>query len=269
MQWCSRANSPGTVVPRTFSSPLSSPSPLLLEADAPLFPAHRHCAALTALVRERFAEAAPTGRRRRYGRSQPVWSPGDAADTLYVLDRGAVEVTRRGPENREVLLRTVEPGEPFGELCFCAENGGRRASTAAATAESEVLEVGLRDLLGALQRSGEALLDLVVAVCERLVDLEARAEVLAQRGAEPRLARLLLHLAHTQRRGRAGGDTAALYVTQRDLARLAAMSRSHVSVVLGRFRERGLVDYAPGRALVVDVPAIQALVNNGNGTQKD
>jgi CRP-like cAMP-binding protein len=87
-----------------------------------------------------------------------------------------------------------------------------------------------------------------------LADAESRIEVLSHRRAKARLGRLLLQLAA------AGGVTSStregeikLPVRHDDLARMAAMTRPHVSVTMGKLRDRGLVHYDRGSQLTVDV----------------
>ena len=226
---------------------MASPPPIL-------FATHDGCEALTETITHALADVLRAGPARRYGRSDRVWERGDPADAVFFLHLGAVEVSM----GDGLLMHRVAPGEPFGMLCLCAEGGGRRPSVACAVADSEVTSLGLPDVLAHLQRSPSVLLGVLASLCERAVEAEARAEILTHRDAEGRLARLLLHLARVEQA--AGDGTARLALTHDQIARLAAMSRAHVSVVLGSFRDRGLVDYAPGRPLVPDVDALRALV---------
>lgn len=238
-------------VPLTNSPCMDSPLPLI-------FPTHDGCEALTGTVVNALGDALRAGPTRRFSKGETIWTRGDVADAVFFLHLGAVEVSRGGPGARGLLLHRASPGEPFGMLCLCAEGGGVRPSTACATADSAVTSLGLAEVLGHLQRSPRALLGVVGGLCARAVEAEARAEILTHRDAEGRLARLLLLLARTE--PGTGDGPARITLTHDQMARMAAMSRSHVSVVLGRFRERGLVDYTPGRPLTVDLAALHALV---------
>jgi len=224
---------------------------------SPLLTLHRACEDLSALLREHLREGGWVGELVNKRNGQDFWRPGDPADAVYVLERGAVEVTS-GPGAGRVLLRRVHAGEPFGELCVCGERGGRRGSRAAAVGNSEAVRVGLSDFLTAAQRSRPLLNAIVATMCDRLADAEARAEILAERDAELRIAGLLLHL--TRKEGGGRGARRAIYLSHAQIARMAAMSRSHTTVVLGRLRERGLLTYAPNRPLVVDLEALDALL---------
>ncbi|MGI9166925.1 MAG: LysR substrate-binding domain-containing protein [Pyrinomonadaceae bacterium] len=59
-------------------------------------------------------------RTRRFEKGADVWRPDDRADSIFFLLSGQVAVIVGDVEGKEVALRVVEAGEPFGELCFCA-----------------------------------------------------------------------------------------------------------------------------------------------------
>src|SRR5207248_2786885 len=95
-------------------------------------------------------------------------------------------------------------------------------------------------------------------LCFRLTEAEHRVEVFAHRGADQRLGRLMLRLGSLGSRDRRhdGKDTITLSLSHNDLARMAGMSRSHVTVTLGRLRRRGIVRYRREGPPRVDVPAL-------------
>lgn len=96
-------------------------------------------------------------------------------------------------------------------------------------------------------------------MCLQLTDAEHRVEVFAHRGAEQRLGRLMLRLGEAAGVLRGHGDrtnTVTLSVSHNELAKLAGMSRSHVTVTMGRLRRRGLVRYRREGPLRVDVSAL-------------
>ena len=202
------------------------------------------------------------GRVRRYRKGMDVWRPDDRADSVFFLRRGQVAVMVGDARGSEVIVRVVGAGEPFGELCFCSARGDVRGTSARAVVESAAVEIKLKDFLGYLQENRDALTALVFTMCERLTQAEHRIEVLAHRGAEERLGNLLLQLAGVRGRAGAGGKgEVVLPVSHEELAQMAAMSRPHVTITMGRFRRRGLVRYGHGRPLVVDVPALKSFLN--------
>jgi len=118
------------------------------------------------------------------------------------------------------------------------------------------------DFMDYVLTSREVLAAFIFTFCIRLSDAERRIEILANRGAEERLGRLLLHLAASRRENISEpvemvGEV-ALPVSHDELAQMAAMSRPHVTHTMGKLRHRRLVRYERGRPLVVDVPALRA-----------
>ncbi len=223
--------------------------------DTPKFPHHRDCEGLTGITLDHLPNDGSLGRVRRYAKGTHLWESDDPADRIYFLRRGRVAIMTATPEHRPVLLRTIEAHQPFGELCLCTTRARTRGNTAAALTACEAIEIKLSHLLSYLRENREALEALLYSFCLRLTDTEHRVEVMAHRGAEQRLGRLMLRLgtsgARIDRR-----NTVTLSVSHNELAQIAGMTRSHVTVTLGRLRRRGLVRYEREGPLRVDVPAL-------------
>ena len=149
-------------------------------------------------------------------------------------------------------MRVVQPGEPFGELCFCATTDSRRHSFSRARVDCSVLEISSDDFYAFVQNNRQVLLALTYTFCVRLSTAEQRLQALTHRDAEGRLGRVLVSLATGS-----GADPNAAQVlvriTHQELAHMAAMNRAHVTVTLGKFREQGLVAYERGRPLAVNI----------------
>jgi len=226
--------------------------------DTPKFPHHRDCEALTGITLDHLPRDGSLGRVRRFAKGAYVWQSDDAADRIYFLRSGRVVVTTEKPDERPVVLRTIEPEQPFGELCICSVRTGVRGTTACALVASEAYEIKLTNFLGYLHQNRAALDALMFTLCLRLTDAEHRIEVMAHRGAEQRLGRLLLRLATSRgRKGRNGRrETVAVSVSHKELAALAGMSRPHVTVTMGRLRRRGLVRYEREGLVHCDVASL-------------
>jgi CRP/FNR family transcriptional regulator, cyclic AMP receptor protein len=225
---------------------------------SPRFPHHRDCDALTGITLEHLPRDGSLGRIRRYAKGADIWRSDDAADRVFFLRRGRVAVLTGSPDERPVVLRTVEVDQPFGELCLCTARTRTRGTTARAVVASEVVEIKLSQFLAYLRRSPEAVDALLCTLCLRLTEAEHRVEVFAHRGAEQRLGRLMIRLGNAGTRARRGGprETVTLSMSHNELAQMAGMTRSHVTVTMGRLRRLGLVRYRREGPLRVDVPAL-------------
>lgn len=231
--------------------------------DEVKFSNHLPCNALTGLTLDHLPEDGSVGRIRHFDKGADIWRPDDRADRIYFLRRGQVVVMSGDSEGNEVIMQVIGRGEPFGELCFCSQEKGLRHTTARAVVESEALEVRYSDFVSYLQKNAGALMNFTFTLCERLSEMKLRVGVLAHRGAEERLGRLLLQLAAPPGQQHAEGtNEVPLHVGHEELAKMAAMNRSHVSVTMGKLRKRGLIRYERNRPLVVDVPALTTYLTN-------
>ncbi len=226
--------------------------------NIPPLPDHRDCEILTGLTAENVPRDNSLGRLRHYRKGGNVWKPDDRSDSIFFLQNGQVAIVSGDRVGREVVFGVVEAGQPFGELCFCApEKHFLRGNYARATVKSEVLEIKLDDFLSFLQTSRDLLQAFTFTFCCRLSDCQRRVEFLVYRGAEERLGRVLLYIAST--RGKPddalSGQT-VLPVSHDELAQMAAMSRPHATVTMGKLRRRGLVNYERGKPLTVDTEAL-------------
>jgi len=226
------------------------------------FPEHRTCVTLTELSTEQLPRDGSIGRRRKFRNGAAVWQPEDRADRIYFLERGEIEIFSGDANGRDLLLQIVKPSEPFGELCFCAEEGGLRRTFARACADAVVVEIAYDVFVAYLRRTPDAVTSLVCTLCLRLTDCETRSEVLAHRGAQERLGRLLLQLAGKGVKTKKRTDDVVVHATHVELARMAAMSRPHVTLTLGHFRERGLIRYSRGAPLAIRREALSAYLEN-------
>lgn len=226
--------------------------------DTPRFPHHRDCEALTGITLDHLPRDGSLGRVRRFAKGAFLWRPDGAADRIYFLRKGRVVVSTAKPHERPVALRTIEPNQPFGELCLCSVRAGVRGTTASAVVASETFEIKLIQFLNYLRQNRPVIEAMMFTLCLRLTDAEHRIEVMAHRGAEQRLGRLLLRLASSPgRKGSLGmRDTVAVSVSQTELAQLAGMSRPHVTVTMGRLRSRRLVQYERESLVRVDVTGL-------------
>ena len=222
------------------------------------FPPNQHtdCETLSELTIEHLPHDGSLGRIFGHRKNSYIWMPDDRSDKIYFLQKGQIVILFSDAEGHETIVQNVDEGKTFGELCFCGRYD-KRGSTARAVADSETVAVTLVDFMDYMQTNREVLAALVWTYCVRLADAQRRVEILANRGAEERLAHLLLHLAVTKNQKYGAttreNDKVVLELSHNDLAQMAAMSRPHVSVTMNKLREKGFVEYARNLPLTVNM----------------
>jgi CRP-like cAMP-binding protein len=73
-----------------------------------------------------------------------ICQEGERGDSLFVISRGEVAITRQTPGGREVHVRNLKDGDFFGEFGFFIDQ--KRHATVKAMTECEVLEISRNEL---------------------------------------------------------------------------------------------------------------------------
>ncbi|MDR7522453.1 MAG: Crp/Fnr family transcriptional regulator [Armatimonadota bacterium] len=219
------------------------------ERDLFVFYAHHECRVLTESVMEHLPGPPARGRVVRVPRGELVYAMGDPTGVVFFLRRGRVAISVLSPAGREQRLQVVEPGEMFGELCFC--NVRARQDQATALADCEVVAMRMDDLLAALMATPEGTAAVLGTLCARLADAQALIQRLAFHTVPQRIGLLLLGLAKAQAPGRDGGRLIPRPPTHEEIAHSVSASRELVSTTLSGFRRLGLVRYRRRSAMVV------------------
>ncbi len=84
-----------------------------------------------------------------FEKGQKVIAQGDAGDTLFVIESGAVRVLRKGGEGMEEIAR-LSAGQHFGEMALIDEE--RRSATVEAIEHSELIKIERGDLQSLLAK---------------------------------------------------------------------------------------------------------------------
>jgi CRP/FNR family transcriptional regulator len=197
------------------------------------------------------------GISRVYPKRATIWTPETHISSVYFLRRGHVCIIVRDERCREIIVRLVRPGEPFGLTCFAPAPLDARRTTAQAIVQSEVVEIP-SDAFVAFVRNNEPLTRALLAtLSERLAYAEERVRIVANHDAEDRLCALLDQLG--RRHGRPSGgnpEMLRIHFTHAELAELSGLNRAHVSTVMGRLRDKGVVTYGRNTPLVVNTRAL-------------
>lgn len=96
---------------------------------------------------------------RNYRSGEVVFVEGDIGRALFILESGKVELTRKGADDKPVLLYTLKPGEFFGEMALLESLPRSATATAVEPARMHLLyRTKLDALLHSHPRIGVAIM---------------------------------------------------------------------------------------------------------------
>jgi len=185
-----------------------------------------------------------------------VFREGDPGDTCYVIRSGAVRVTRRHSDGRQIALADLRSGDIFGELAMF---GGE---TRSATVEVVEATDGVALLAGDLRRTIVAHPEMAVAMLAALADrIRAANERLARQTfqtVEGRVASALLGQvdALTDDGDEEAPREVLIRATQAQIAQLSGASRESASRFLAKLERAGVITTGRGKILVHEPAAL-------------
>ena len=175
----------------------------------------------------------------KYGRSETIFTQGDACDDVLYIRNGGVKLSVLSKRGREAVVAMLGAGDFFGEECLAGlEN---RIGNATAITPSVIVRVG-KAKMARLLHSRHAISDRFIShVLSRHIRMEEDLLDSLFTSSEEQLAAALLRLAGYGTRT----ELARLRATiSRDtLAGMVGLTNARVHVLLNKFKKLGFIDY--------------------------
>jgi CRP-like cAMP-binding protein len=185
------------------------------------------------------AEAEPRSLRR----GDVLFSEGDEAAELFVVESGRLAMANRSPDGRESVLALMEPGDLFGEMPLF--DGQPRSADARALEPSLVHAVPYVMLREVLQGQPILLWGVVEMLARRLRTMDVALADAVFLDVTGRTAKRLLELA-------GDADEFLLPITQEELAGLVGASRERVNKAISSFIRLGWIDQRERRYRILN-----------------
>jgi CRP/FNR family transcriptional regulator, cyclic AMP receptor protein len=175
-------------------------------------------------------------------KKQVIYAQGDAADSVFYIQKGQVKLTVVSKIGREATIGLLSEKNFFGEGALAGQT--LRMGSASAITDCEILRIDRKAMMVALHRE-HAFSDMFVAyLLARNIRYEEDLVDQLFNSSEKRLARVLLLLAHFGKEG--VPETVVPKISQETLAEMVGTTRSRVSFFMNRFRKLGFIHYAGG-----------------------
>src|ERR1700748_1227912 len=168
-----------------------------------------------------------------------VFSQGDAADTVFYIQKGRIKVLVVSEQGKEAVVGIMEPGQFFGEGCL---NGHPlRIATTRAMEESVITSITKAAMIATLRTEPKFSQLFMAYLLARNSRIEEDLIDQLFNSSEKRLARLLLLLANFGKE--ASAQPIRVNISQETLAEMIGTTRSRVSFFMNKFRKLGFVSY--------------------------
>jgi CRP-like cAMP-binding protein len=171
---------------------------------------------------------------------QAFFSQGNAADSVFYLQKGRAKLTVVSKNGKEATITLLATGDFVGEESIAGALGLRLA-TATAITTCVALKIEREEMIRVMHEEhsfSDLFLKFLLARSMR-----TQADLIDQlfNSSEKRLARILLLMAEFGKPGEP--ETLIPQITQETLAEMIGTTRSRVSFFMNRFRKLGFIEY--------------------------
>ncbi len=190
-----------------------------------------------------FASGASLGGKvSHYRDKEGIYEQGMRAYTLFYIQEGGVRLTSQAHNQASAVTAILGVGDFFGELCLAGYP--LRMSTAVALTASSIRTIKKQEMLQLLRKKNKTSNALVAYLLSSVKKYQDHVAHLLTSSAEERLARVLLRLAHLDKKGPAFVEIPIL--SHQVLAEMVGTTRPRVNLFMNRFRKKGFIDYDGG-----------------------
>jgi CRP/FNR family cyclic AMP-dependent transcriptional regulator len=171
---------------------------------------------------------------------QTFFCQGDAADSVFYLQKGRARVTVVSQNGKEATITLLSPSDFIGEESL-ATIQGMRLATASAVNSCSALKITRNEMIRVMHDE-PAFADIFFKFLLAR-SMRTQADLVDQlfNSSEKRLARILLLMAEFGKPGEP--ETFIPPITQETLAAMIGTTRSRVSFFMNRFRKLGFISY--------------------------
>jgi CRP/FNR family transcriptional regulator, cyclic AMP receptor protein len=174
-----------------------------------------------------------------FRKDQVVFAQGDAADTVFYIQKGRVKVVVISEQGKEAVVGILGSGQFFGEGCM---NGhSLRIATTTALEDCLITAITKTAMLAVLHDQPTFSEVFMAYLLTRNSRIEEDLIDQLFNSSEKRLARLLLLLANF---GKEDSPQPIIpNISQETLAEMIGTTRSRVSFFMNKFRKLGFISY--------------------------
>jgi CRP/FNR family cyclic AMP-dependent transcriptional regulator len=178
----------------------------------------------------------------QYRRKQNIYTQGTAAGSVFYIQDGGVRLTNESKNRRSAVTAILGEGDFFGTQCLIGIP--LRLSTAVAMTRSSIRSIPKQWMIHLLYTKNKISTALVYYLLSTLQKYEDHVAALLTFTAEQRLARVLLGLAHLDRKGLPIKEVPN--PNHQVLADMVGTTRSRINLFMNDFREQGYISYDGG-----------------------
>jgi CRP/FNR family transcriptional regulator, global nitrogen regulator len=187
-----------------------------------------------------------------YDRGKTIFFPGDPAERVYFLVKGAVKLSRVFDNGEEITVSLLRENSVFGVLSIITGHRSDRFYHAVAITPVELLAANIDQVEKALRNDAELSSILLKGLASRILQTEMMIETLAHRDMGSRLESFILILCRDFGVPGRDGITIDLRLSHQAIAEAIGSTRVTITRLLGELKKKNLISIHKKKITVRD-----------------
>ena len=175
-------------------------------------------------------------------RGKTIFFPGDPAERVYLLKRGAVRLSRVYETGEEITVALLRENSLFGVLSLLTGQKSDRFYHSIAFTRVDLISAPATSVRQAIEKDARVALLLLQGLSSRILQTETMIETLTHRDMSSRLVSFLLVLCRDFGMPGTRGITIDLKLSHQAIAEAIGSTRVTITRLLGDLRNDGLVE---------------------------
>ena len=202
------------------------------------------------LSNEEILKVAKMTNHIQFQKGQMLIQEGERSDTLYIINKGKVKLSKYTTDGKEQILYIMTAGDFFGELNLFNEDEVSNF-TAFAIESTEICQLTKRNLNQIMLENPEISIKLLTSLTKRLAHTENLAQNLATKDPEIRIIHMILEFCQRFGTKVNSGILIALPITREEIASYVGVTRETISRKFSKFEELGLITISGNKQIIV------------------
>ena len=194
-------------------------------------------------------------------RSKTIFFPGDPAERVYLIRRGAVRLSRVYESGEEITVALLRENSLFGVLSLLTGHRSDRFYHAVAFTRVDMVTAPATSVRQAIEQETSVGLLLLQGLSSRILQTETMIETLTHRDMSSRLVSFLLVLCRDFGVPGEKGITIDLRLSHQSIAEAIGSTRVTITRLLGDLKNSGLLEINRKKITVFDPIALTKRFN--------
>lgn len=194
-----------------------------------------------------------SSKMREAPKKQIIYFPEESSNSVYLIKKGKVKISRLSEDGREIIIAILGPGEIFGESSITDSNS-KREEFAEATEDTLLCSMFSDIIQELMEKDPNFSLKITKIIGFRFKRIQSRFESLIFKSSDERVKSFIKDLATSEGQKNSDGEIEIkLNLTHDDIGKLTATSRQTVTTVLNELEKKKTLTYDRSKILIKNI----------------